>query len=98
PLSPARTIRDYLLLVLFTGLRRNEAATLKWSAVDFDARTLTIEDTKNGIVHALPQTGLLYALLRGRVAKTTSQYVFPGAGASGHLVTPDKQIQKIRTQ
>jgi len=30
--------RDYLLLLLFTGLRRREAATLRWSDVDLAAR------------------------------------------------------------
>ena len=32
---PSRTHRDYLLLLLFTGLRRREAAELRWSEVDF---------------------------------------------------------------
>ena len=36
------TLKDYLLLLLFTGLRRNEAAQLKWSNVDLTAKTLTI--------------------------------------------------------
>ena len=36
------TLRDYLLLVLFTGLRRNEAASLQWSDVDLKAKTLTL--------------------------------------------------------
>jgi len=27
--------RDYLLLLLFTGLRRREAAAMQWSEVDF---------------------------------------------------------------
>lgn len=33
------TLRDYLLLVLLTGLRREEAATLKWENVDLAAKT-----------------------------------------------------------
>jgi integrase len=48
------TLRDYLLLVLFTGLRREEAAQLEWSRVDMQARTLTILDTKNRQPHVLP--------------------------------------------
>ena len=27
-------VADYLLFLLFTGLRRQEAATLKWSDID----------------------------------------------------------------
>ncbi len=43
------TIRDYLLILLFTGLRRTEAMKLKWANVDLKkAKTLTIpaSDTK----------------------------------------------------
>ena len=41
--------RDYLRLLLLTGLRRNEGATLEWRRVDFKQRTLHIpmELTKN---------------------------------------------------
>lgn len=34
-------LRDYLLLILFTGLRRREAAGLTWANVDLIAKTLT---------------------------------------------------------
>jgi integrase len=37
-----KKVRDYLLLLLFTGLRRMEAATLKWDDVDLDGKVLTI--------------------------------------------------------
>ncbi|KTD24022.1 phage-related integrase [Legionella maceachernii] len=32
--------RDYLLLILLTGLRRQEAATLRWDQVDLNAKNL----------------------------------------------------------
>lgn len=48
-----RILADFLLLVLFTGLRRQEAATLKWQDVDMKGRTLTIHDTKNNEAHTL---------------------------------------------
>ncbi len=47
-------LRDYLLLILFTGLRRQEAATLRWDHVDLGAKTLTVLDTKNHESHTLP--------------------------------------------
>jgi len=45
------TIRDYLLLILFTGLRREEALALTWKYIDFAAGTLTIPDPKNHVDH-----------------------------------------------
>jgi integrase len=37
-----KKIRDYLLLLLFTGLRRIEGASLRWDDVDFEARVIII--------------------------------------------------------
>ncbi|CZH42433.1 site-specific tyrosine recombinase XerC [Legionella pneumophila] len=48
------TLRDYLLLILLTGLRRQEAATLKWSDLDLKAKSFTINKTKNNESHTLP--------------------------------------------
>lgn len=41
-----QTARDYLLLLLFTGLRIFEAARLEWADVDIEGRTLSIRQTK----------------------------------------------------
>jgi integrase len=80
--------RDYLLLVLLTGLRRREAAALKWDDVDLaKARTLTVRDTKNGRDHVLPLSTQLLDLLRRRAA-TDGPFVFPGRKANTCLVEP----------
>jgi integrase len=59
-------MRDYLLFLLFTGLRRQEAATLKWKQVDFEDACFTIVDTKNKSPHSLPLSGYLHTLLTDR--------------------------------
>lgn len=89
------TLKDYLLLVLFTGLRRQEAATLKWEQVDLIAKTLTIVETKNNESHTLPLSDFLYTLLQQRKAVKTNDYVFAGSGAAGHIVEPRKQMAKV---
>jgi integrase len=92
-------VRDCLLLILFTGLRKEEAAQLKWKNVSFSNRTLTITETKNKLQHMLPLSDYIFDLLQARYnnASTTfnSEYVFLGSGASGHLVEPRKQIAKV---
>lgn len=40
--------RDFLLIALFTGMRRAEIASLRWEFVDLDERALHIPKTKNG--------------------------------------------------
>lgn len=93
--NSSELIRDYLLLILFTGLRRREAAQLRWDWINFDEKVLTIPETKNGYPHTLPLTDFLLELLRER-RTNDSEYVFPGNGKSGHFEEPKKPIAKIR--
>jgi len=95
PYSPAHTVADYLLLLLFTGLRRTEAATLKWDNVDFLDRTLTIPDPKNREPFTLPLSDFVCELLTTRKAHAMNGYVFPGTGAYGYLIEPKRQIQHV---
>jgi integrase len=89
------TLRDYLLLILFTGLRRQEAAKLKWENIDFNSKTLTINDTKNSQQHILPLSGFLYELLERRKACAINEYVFCGTGKGGYIIEPRKQMAKV---
>lgn len=89
------TLRDYLLLIVFTGLRRQEAAKLRWDQIDFKSRTLTITDTKNHEVHTLLLSDYLHNLLLNRHKKATSPYVFPRPGAGGYIIEPRRQIVKV---
>ena len=94
--SKAETVRDYILFLLFTGLRRQEAATLKWGDIDFKDKTLTIKETKNRKTHTLPLSDFLFDLLKKQEKKRTNEYVFPGRSAKGYLVEPKRQLVKIR--
>lgn len=94
-----RRIRDYLLFCLFTGLRRTEAATLKWSNVNLTAKYLKIDsaDTKNHEEHRLPLSSFVHQLLIERFEAKTSEYVFPGQGRAkgGHLVEVHDSLVKV---
>ena len=43
-----------MLFMLLTAARREEASTARWGHVDFEARTWTIPETKNGEPHVVP--------------------------------------------
>lgn len=90
-----KTLRDYLILLIFTGLRRQEAAQLKWDQVDLKAKILRIVDTKNHEAHTLPLSDYLFDLLSQRKQQASSEYVFPGTGSGGHIVEPRKQMDKV---
>lgn len=90
-------LRDYFLLLLFTGLRREEAIQLTWDRVDFKAKTMTFNDTKNHLTHILPLSDFLFNLLAARKenSQPDSIYVFPGGGKTGYNVEPRKVMMKI---
>ncbi len=90
----AAVVQDYLVFLLFTGLRREEAARLRWIDCDLQAQTLTIEDTKNRDSHVLPLPDFLYELLCRRQEVSDSVFVFPGGGITGHLVNARRQRVK----
>ena len=87
------TARDFLRLLLFTGLRRSEAAGLRWEQVDLVGRTLTVPHTKNREPHVLPLSDFLVDMLRDR--QKESPWVFPGSGKSGHYEDPKKAVKEV---
>lgn len=91
----ARTVADFLLVLLFTGMRRSEGLTLRWADVDFANRSFTLRDTKNREPHTLPLSDFVFDLLLARKEGSGSAYVFPGEGENGHLVEPRPQIRKV---
>ncbi len=70
--------RDFYLLLLLTGLRRSEALGLNWRDIDFEAKTLTIIDTKNRENHTLPLSDYLLDMLKARYEKRTGGKVLDG--------------------
>lgn len=88
--------RDYFRFLLFTGLRKMEAATLTWAQVDFIAKTFTIPDTKNCDPHTLPLTDYLYGLLQFRKAHSDSVWVFPSPrNNKKHITEPRGSVAMV---
>lgn len=91
--------RDFFLLLLFTGLRKMEAAKLKWTDIDFRGNTFTITDTKNGKPLTLPLSRFTFKLLDQRKKNFgESPYVFPAEGKVGHFVNPADYAKKVINQ
>jgi integrase len=98
--SNGDTVRDFLQFLVLTGLRRNEAATLRWDSVDMAGKMFTIRLTKNREPHTLPLTDYLLSMLKRRHAAMLresnpkrAEYVF--SGGLGPLAEPKKQIAKV---
>jgi len=96
--SKAELVRDYLVFILLTGARRNEAARLKWKDVCLDSKTFTLRDTKNSEEVTLPMSDYIYQVIRKRATHTTSDYVFPGNDESKPIAWPERQIKHVVTE
>jgi len=92
------TIADYLMLLIFTGLRRNEAASLEWSDVELDKRRFTVRDTKNRTDHVVPMVSQVESILQRRYEADDKhkRWVFPANRGESHLSDPRVQIEKLR--
>lgn len=91
----AATVADYLLVLVFTGLRRSEAAKLRWADVDLKDRSLTIPDPKNGEPLTIPLAAPVLEILTRRRTFAESPWVFPGTGKAGHLIEPKKSLRRV---
>jgi integrase len=73
---PNVDFRDYFLLVLLTGLRREEALKLCWVDVDLEQKTFIIREPKNHKDHTLPMSDFIFSLFQCRKSAAVSEYVF----------------------
>lgn len=73
---------DLILLLLFTGLRKSEAAGLRWDDIDFAAHLVRIpaERMKAKTKHDLPMSDFVHDLLVVRRAFGKAALVFPSNG------------------
>lgn len=88
--------RDFLLIALFTGMRRAEVGGLRWEHIDLDNKTLHLPKTKNGDPLDLPLSAFLADLLSLRkAAADKSPWVFPSVSKLGHIVETKKFTARV---
>jgi integrase len=92
--------RDYMLTLLFTGMRRRECAALKWDHIDLAAKTMTIPaaNAKSRVKLDLPLSDFLFDLLVARRAfgKDVRGWVFPSSNSkSGHIEEPKFALDQV---
>jgi integrase len=95
-MDETETARDFLLIALFSGMRRNEIAKLRWENVDLIGKILHVPRTKNGDPLILPISEFLVDLLarRGEAVGQT-EWIFPGIGLTGHIVETKSFVQRV---
>jgi integrase len=89
------TVRDFFLLSLLTGARRSNVLEMRWNQINLAEGIWRIPDTKNGTPQNVTLSPEASAILVTRKATAEGSFVFPGDGASGHLVEPKKGWKRI---
>ena len=93
-IAAASSPRDHVLLRLFveTGIRRTEAATIKFSDIRADEQLLLIRNGKGGKLRLVPLTTELTRELMSLSRHVSDDFVFPGR--NGRPLSP-RQINRI---
>ncbi|MGB8606964.1 tyrosine-type recombinase/integrase [Bradyrhizobium sp.] len=89
--------RDYLTFLLFTGLRRSEAAKLRWTDIDLSKRVIHVpaENTKTNSAFDLPMSDFVHALLVTRRSLGNAGYVFPGRSAGKPIIGTTMPLRTV---
>jgi integrase len=87
---------DYFLLSLLTGARRSNVQAMAWRDLDLPGAVWRIGNTKNGTPQNVPLSPEAVMVLKARQEyASTSPFVFPGTGKTGHLVEPKRAWSTI---
>jgi integrase len=93
-LYPAsKSAADAIALMLLTGLRSDEARSIKWADVDLKASTVHLRDTKNRSDLLLPLSKQAAAVIDARPRE--NEYVFHGKGRTGYLKSPRHVLAEL---
>tara|TARA_R110002073_G_scaffold23696_1_gene80691 strand:+ start:14873 stop:16084 length:1212 start_codon:yes stop_codon:yes gene_type:complete len=82
-------------LLMFTGARRNEIESLKWSEVDLARNILRLEDSKTG-AKVIPLAPAAKHILAETPHIKGSPYVFPASSGEGHYQGIGKVWRAVR--
>jgi len=89
------TIRDYILLSLLTGARKQNMLAMRWDEIDFNNENWRIPNTKNQEPVTIPLVPAAIEILRKRQTEKASEWVLPSSRTDGHINDPKKGWQRI---
>jgi integrase len=90
-------VKDYLLTILLSGLRRNEALSLEKRSINLEEKTISLLDTKNNKPFLIPIPNYLHKTLKTRIKTNAgSEYVFPSRIKGRHITEPQSGIDEVK--
>ena len=95
--EPNPDIRDFILLLLYTGARKSNLLAMRWDAISFDRELWIIhaEESKTGEELPVVLTKQALEILSRRKSLVRGEYVFPGRRGAAHMMDPKVGWQRI---
>ncbi|MCC8371661.1 MAG: site-specific integrase [Rickettsia endosymbiont of Pseudomimeciton antennatum] len=88
-------IKDFILISLYSGVRKNNVLSMRWENISFANKIWYIPNTKNGEPHTMVLVDEA-KILQARKEQINSEWVFPSnTSSSGHLQEPKKAWKRI---
>ena len=89
-------LRDYFMLLLLTGARKMNLATMRWEQLDVERGLWRIPNTKGGLPQVVPLVEpAMMILLRRQDEANGDGWVFPGRSRQGHIAPSNRKWQRI---
>jgi integrase len=95
--------RDFFKILLFTGARKSNVLSMRWTDVDMDLKRWRIPEnqTKNGDINIVPLSESALDILKNRAHQNTnstapSLFIFPGESQDVYLKDPKRAFDRIR--
>jgi len=90
------TIRDYIYVSLFTGVRQSNVLTMRWEDIYFERKEWLVPETKNGEPLRVHLVETVINILKSRLQRYgRNKWVFEGPGKTGHLIEPKAGWRRI---
>jgi integrase len=83
---------------LFTGLRREEAARLRWDDIDFAGKIIRLPATATKAKRKLdlPMVDFVFDILVQRRSIGKTEFVFPADSQAGYIAEPKHPLELVR--
>jgi integrase len=72
--------KNFMLVALYTGMRRGELFKLEWRDVDFERGFIHIREPKGGKSQKIPMNSMARQVLEAHEREPDTPFVFPGQG------------------
>lgn len=95
--EPSTTVRDFVLLALFTGVRKSNLLAMRWEHLSLESGIWTIPSTqsKTGVELTVGLISFAIEILAARRQAVDGPWVFPGNNSVGHMLQPESGWRRI---